>query len=64
MNKLKSYYFSFIGISLVGISIGFVVGFFFKNYYLNNDFAYLSVIPMGIGCAFIIYGSLYIKSEQ
>tara|TARA_Y100001970_G_scaffold9737_1_gene11466 strand:+ start:476 stop:670 length:195 start_codon:yes stop_codon:yes gene_type:complete len=64
MNQFKSYYFSFIGISLIGISIGYVIGFYMKFFYIDNSLSYLSIIPMGIGCAMIIYGSLFIKSEK
>mgnify|MGYP001188419776 FL=1 len=64
MNQLKSYYFSFIGISLIGISIGYVIGFYMKFFCIDNSLSYLSIIPMGIGCAMIIYGSLFIKSEK
>ena len=64
MNQFKSYYLSFIGISLIGVSIGYLIGFYSKNFYLNNNLSYLSVIPMGIGCAMIIYGSLFMKSEK
>tara|TARA_Y100000590_G_C15590332_1_gene965796 strand:+ start:773 stop:967 length:195 start_codon:yes stop_codon:yes gene_type:complete len=64
MKQFKSYYFSFIGISLVGISIGYVIGFYIKSFYLNNSLSYLSVIPMGVGCAMIIYGSLFTKCEK
>ena len=38
MNKFKSYYFSFIGVSLVGISIGYVVGFYTKVFFINKAF--------------------------
>ena len=64
MNKFKSYYFSFIGVSLVGISIGYVVGFYTKVFFINNSLSYLGIVPMGLGCFFIIYASLFIKSEK
>tara|TARA_B100001996_G_scaffold129775_1_gene98630 strand:+ start:362 stop:556 length:195 start_codon:yes stop_codon:yes gene_type:complete len=64
MNQFKAYYLSFIGISLIGISIGYVIGFYSKVLCLNNNLSYLSIIPMGVGCAMIIYGSLFIKSEK
>jgi len=64
MNQFKAYYISFIGISLIGLSIGYVIGFYSKVFYLNNNLSYLSIIPMGVGCTMIIYGSLFIKSEK
>ena len=64
MNQFKAYYLSFIGISLIGLSIGYVIGFYSKVFYLNNNLSYLSIIPMGVGCTMIIYGSLFIKSEK
>ena len=64
MNQFKVYYLTFIGISLIGLSIGYVIGFYSKVFYLNNNLSYLSIIPMGVGCTMIIYGSLFIKSEK
>ena len=50
--------------SLIGISIGYVLGFYISKYTSNDYFFYLSVLLMGIGCSIVIYGTLFSKKEK
>ncbi len=48
-----------IGMTLIGVSVGFLTGYYF---HLNLDgqyWMYLASPIMGIGCALVIYGSLF-----
>jgi len=52
------------GIFCIGVSVGYVVGYY-VNQHLNYNFLfYISALIMGIGCFFLIYGSLFINNSQ
>ena len=50
-----------MGTSLVGISIGFVLGYFFGAFYKNIYLVYITAPIMGFGSAFLIIGAMYNK---
>ena len=62
--RFKSFITTIIGLVFIGISIGYVLGFYISKYTLNNYFFYLSVLFMGIGCFIVIYGSMFVKKEK
>jgi len=43
----------------MGISVGYVIGFYSAEYAHNKNLFYLSVLIMGIGVFLLIYGSLF-----
>ena len=43
----------------MGVSVGYVIGFYVAEYSPNNSLFYLSVLLMGIGVFLLIYGSLF-----
>jgi hypothetical protein len=62
--KFKSFILSLVGIALIGVSIGFVLGFYTHKYLLNNYLFYLPVLIMGIGCVLIIYATLVVNKKK
>ena len=50
-----------LGIIFVGISIGYVLGYYMKEFSQKEYLSYLAVPFMGIGCFMAIYGSLFLK---
>ena len=49
----------FSGFFLMGVSVGYVVGFYVAEYSPYKSLFYLSVLLMGIGVFLLIYGSLF-----
>ena len=47
------------GICLIGVSIGFLLGFYIRSEYPINIIMYLSAPCLGIGSGLIVYGTLY-----
>ena len=43
----------------MGISVGYVIGYYVAEYSVNKNLFYLSVLLMGIGVFLLIYGSLF-----
>ena len=50
--------------SIIGISIGYVIGFYMHKYYLFDFLLYLPVFIMGVGCSIMIYVALFLKDEK
>ena len=50
-----------VGISLIGISIGYVVGFYIGEYTENNKLFYLAVPIMAVGSFITIFITIYKK---
>ena len=62
--KFKSFILSSVGIALIGVSIGYVLGFYTHKYLLNNYLFYFPVLIMGTGCALIIYATLVVNRKK
>ena len=60
----KSFIQTIVGLVFIGVSIGYVLGFYVSKYSMNNYFFYLSVLFMAIGCSVVIYGTLFSKKEK
>ena len=58
--KFKLFTLIFSGFIFIGISIGYVLGFYAHNF-LNNNMFYLATFFMGIGIFLLIYGALFKK---
>ena len=59
--KFNSFFITLLGLILIGISIGYILGFYIQKSYSNDAWLYLSVLFMGGGCFMTIYGSLYLN---
>ena len=47
------------GICLIGVSIGFILGFYIHDQLQTNLYMYLSAPCLGLGSGLVIYGTLY-----
>ena len=59
--KFNSFMVTFLGIIFVGISIGYVMGYYIKDIADNELSSYFAVPLMGLGCFLAVYGSLFLK---
>jgi hypothetical protein len=59
--KFKPFILTILGFVFIGISIGFVFGFYVSKYTLSNYFFYLAVLPMALGCSIAIYSTMFTK---
>tara|TARA_Y100000590_G_scaffold396116_1_gene476575 strand:+ start:370 stop:525 length:156 start_codon:yes stop_codon:yes gene_type:complete len=50
--------------SIIGISIGYVVGFNVHKFFIVNYLSYLPVFIMGVGCAIMIYVALFLNERK
>lgn len=48
-----------IGIGLIGISVGYVLGFYLKTVLESNHWAYIGSPILGIGSGLVLYGALF-----
>ena len=62
--KFKSFFYIFMGMTTLGISIGYVLGFYTGKHTLNNYWFYFSVPVFIIASFFIVYGALFIKDNK
>ena len=44
---------------MMGIAVGYVIGYYIAEYTVDKNLFYLSALFMGIGVFLLIYGSLY-----
>jgi len=61
---IKSYIISLIGMSIIGISIGYVIGFNIHKFFISSYLLYLPVFIMGLGCALMIYVALFLNERK
>ncbi|MDP7197148.1 MAG: hypothetical protein QF864_13290 [SAR202 cluster bacterium] len=47
------------GLCLIGISIGFILGFYIHDHFQSYVYMYASAPCLGLGSGLIIYGTLY-----
>ena len=59
--KFNAFFITLLGLIMVGISVGYVIGFYMQNNFLHEAWSYLAVLFMGVGCFMTIYGSLYLN---
>ena len=53
-----------MGMAMLGISIGYVLGFYINKHSMNDYLFYLSVPIFIIASFLIVYGALFIKDNQ
>ena len=49
----------FSGFFIIGVSVGYILGFFINMNLKNVNFAYLSILFLVAGIFLLIYGSLF-----
>ena len=59
--SFKTFSLIIYGVVFIGLSIGYLLGFYVHKYTMNNDFFYLSVLFMAIGSFMIVYATLFNK---
>ena len=62
--NFNSFFYIFMGMTTLGISIGYVVGFYIGKHALNNYWFYCSVPIFIVASFFIVYGALFIKDTK
>ena len=62
--NFKSFLLVFIGIGLLGVSAGYVLGFYLNRIVSENYWFYLSVPLMAISSFMIMYGALFSNNER
>ena len=53
-----------MGMAMLGISIGYVLGFYINKHAMNDYWFYLSVPIFLIASFLIVYGALFIKDNK
>ncbi len=48
-----------VGMTLIGLAIGFLVGFYIPIKISNSYWMYLSAPILGLGSGFVMYGALF-----
>tara|TARA_B100000959_G_C14544768_1_gene445142 strand:- start:62 stop:247 length:186 start_codon:yes stop_codon:yes gene_type:complete len=59
--KFNEFFITLLGVVFIGISIGYILGFYAQKFFEEDSLFYLSVLFMGIGCFVSIYGSMFYK---
>ena len=62
--SFKPFILSMIGLALIGISVGYLLGYYVHKYTLNEYLFYIPVIIMGVGCVLVIYATLFVNVEK
>lgn len=52
------------GVFFIGVSVGYVFGFYIHKYLNYNYLFYLSAIIMGLGCFLLVYSALFINKSR
>tara|TARA_B100000959_G_scaffold239951_1_gene260891 strand:+ start:136 stop:327 length:192 start_codon:yes stop_codon:yes gene_type:complete len=60
----KSFIITTLGMTSLGVSIGYVLGYYTHKHALNNYWFYLSVPIFIFASLLIIYGSLFFKDNK
>ena len=62
--NLKSFLLVLIGVGLLGVSAGYVIGFYLHRILTESYWFYLSVPLMAISSFMIMYGALFSNNEK
>ena len=57
--KFKAFTSILVGISLIGLSIGFIVGYYFHMDVSGKYWVYISAPILGLGSGLVMYGALF-----
>ena len=59
MDNLKTFLCVIIGMTMLGLSIGFLIGSYFQFATTNKVYAYISAPIFGLGSGLVLYGTLF-----
>ena len=59
--KFKIFASILTGMCLIGMSLGYVIGFYLRNIFDSNYWAYLGAPLLGIGSGLVMVGALFNK---
>ena len=62
--NFKCFFYIFMGMTALGISIGYVFGFYIGKHTANNYWFYSSVPIFIVASFFIVYGALFIRNNN
>ena len=62
--KYKSFASLVFGIFFIGVSVGYVIGYYVCKFLNNNYLFYISALIMGIGCFLLLYGVMFLKDRK
>ena len=62
--KYKSFTSLIFGIFFIGISVGYVIGYYVCKFLSSNYLFYISALIMGAGCFLLLYGVMFIKDRK
>ena len=57
--KFKAFTSILVGISLIGLAIGFIVGYYFHMDIDGKYWVYMSAPILGLGSGLVMYGALF-----
>ena len=62
--KFKRFTTLFLGVFLIGVSVGYVLGFYMQKYSNCNNLFYVSALIMGAGSYLLIYATLFLGKNK
>lgn len=62
--NFKPFAFILMGMSLIGLSIGYILGYYIHDQFQTLFWAYLSAPCLGIGSGFVLYGTLFGRNSE
>ena len=62
--KFRAFASILIGMTLIGVSVGFIAGYYFHLDFTGKYWMYIASPIMGIGCGLVIYGSLFERNRD
>ena len=57
--KFKAFTSILVGMTLIGLAIGFLAGYYIDSIIIDGYWMYLSAPILGIGSGVVMYGALY-----
>ena len=61
--KFKAFTSILVGMTLIGLAVGFLVGYYFPIIMPDGYWMYLSAPILGIGSGLVMYGALFEERE-
>jgi len=57
--KFRAFTSILVGMTLIGLSVGFLIGYVMPTQIENHHWIYLSAPILGLGSGFVMYGALF-----
>ena len=57
--KFKAFTSILVGMTLIGLSVGFILGYYFSGYIAGKYWVYSAAPILGIGSGLVMYGALF-----